>query len=690
MVQVKTDIVFSSSCPRWSSNGAGCAFVFPLRRPTGQETCLFISLWDGRDGDRPFQIGSARVGLLPVLLETCKDPNSLPESKLFPVDLIPQLAALGQGEAQLSLILAKASPAVAKGKQQAAVSELIGLLNNKRRTSRLERQQQWERNYSDVPQSMKSSCSFQSAFSSLSYLSYNSLSGVTVPCQPKFESPLNVEESYFGPASNCQHKGLYSPEHVCGDAAPMLDANASLRKVQQLARSMEVPAVARPLRAQAELVARLHPVRVGHRELAVLPARGLRFVLRGQCELQLRGQRVALLGPGHWLGEDVLLGSLNLGEGAAEMEQGVVRAHGLCEMLELRSEDLWLALDVFPGLLRDLLQLALSRRACLSAAQASAPADAVAVMASAYASCWTVAGPLLDLTRFLLHVAGPVHFAHSPSAATLSPSAPPLGDSPLSASVACSSAELPAAPHAGTEESAGGPQCSIASDLVGMPIIGGPMAGIAEDSPPVTPAPTESETAGGCELPVKPPTAASGHLPPQSSASAEIEPTAHESLENFPSDTPSTQDPIPGSDGAVAVSESPLLPLPRQLAVGTDSHRASPPETREAAQRPATASAPYGGLCAGGLRRLAVGGLLRPALRRTRFRRAYDAFTSEDLGMTPRWVCQMVLSGLSLRLARGGGHAVSSILLEGFESACLNKQAMMRCDQRVSVQRCAC
>lgn len=77
------------------------------------------------------------------------------------------------------------------------------------------------------------------------------------------------------------------------------------------------------------------------------------FIRSGHCAVYLRGTPVSRLGPGQFLGEiGLLFGERRLAD---------VRADGPCSLFELDGEDLWLALDMFPGLFTELKRLAEAR-----------------------------------------------------------------------------------------------------------------------------------------------------------------------------------------------------------------------------------------------------------------------------------------------------------------------------------------
>ena len=74
------------------------------------------------------------------------------------------------------------------------------------------------------------------------------------------------------------------------------------------------------------------------------------YIVRGECSVAVDGEEVSRIDAGQFLGEiGVLYDSRRIAD---------VRAVGTTELLVLNGEDIWLALDMFPGLYRELRRVA--------------------------------------------------------------------------------------------------------------------------------------------------------------------------------------------------------------------------------------------------------------------------------------------------------------------------------------------
>ena len=384
----------------WPSNGNGNAFVFPIRM-TGRQTDLIVTIWDGSESmEEANPIGKVVISLEPmmsILSSSQGDPDHLPAPVDYSVDLVPRLAAIAEEcqPATLSIITARADPEFSReGGKEGAVTDLLRRLQARRRRDRMNRLAQWSSAYSVhgvVGRGRKGG----SDYSLVALLtSDQSPKNVDDGWSPPDPPPISVSSAETPPAAL----------ETTGDGArPMEGMLERLAQTAGAGRS-----VAAPLRAQAALLSRLRPVQFEDGEMILAAGAGpasFFFIRTGHCSVFLRGTAVNRLGPGQFLGEiGLLFGERRLAD---------VKADGPCSLFELDGDDLWLALDMFPGLFTDLKRLAEARYDRVRCHQqdappACAPASGPSEDEGRSAS---LSGPLREFQLFLQDIASHIHSA---------------------------------------------------------------------------------------------------------------------------------------------------------------------------------------------------------------------------------------------------------------------------------------
>ena len=401
--------MYGNASPKWPSNGNGNAFVFPMRK-TGRQTDLIVTIWDGSESmEEANPIGKVEINLEPLMCipsSSQGDPDHLPAPIDYSVDLVPRLSSLAQDcqPATLSIITARAEPEFSReGGKEGAVADLLSRLQARRRRERFSRLAQWNTAYPSVGGKVKKGVSDYSLVALLT----------------SEQSPKNVDEGWSPPpdppplsvsnviAPNVENSLMpRSSGHLNDTAAPLEGM------VERLAQTGAGRPVAAPLRAQAALLSRLRPVQFQDGEMILAAGAGpasFFFVRSGHCAVFLRGNVVNRLGPGQFLGEiGLLFGERRLAD---------IRADGQCSLFELDGEDLWLALDMFPGLFTDLKRLAEARYDRIRVQQQDTPPTFSGPCEDGASGVTPTDGPLREFQLFLQDIASHIHCAESRSGA---------------------------------------------------------------------------------------------------------------------------------------------------------------------------------------------------------------------------------------------------------------------------------
>jgi hypothetical protein len=404
-MQAVTGMVYSNASPTWPSNGNGNAFVFPMRS-TCRKTDLLVTIWDGSESmEEANPIGKVEISLeslKKIVSSSQGDPDFLPSPVEYSVDLVPRLAAIAEGgqPATLSIISARAEPEFSQeGGKEGAVTDLLRRLQVRRRRDRLNRLVQWNSIYSGhgAGRTRKGG----SDYSLVALLtSENSPKNVDDGWSPPDPPPLSVSKG----------TAVLSPPVLPTATTAGEPLENVVERLAQTAGGGRP--IAAPLRAQAALLSRLRPVQFEDGAMILAAGAGpasFFFIRSGHCAVYLRGTPVSRLGPGQFLGEiGLLFGERRLAD---------VRADGPCSLFELDGEDLWLALDMFPGLFTELKRLAAARYERVRGQQpdgppANAPGSGPIEDGSGSGIGFMVPeGPLREFQLFLQDVASHIHCA---------------------------------------------------------------------------------------------------------------------------------------------------------------------------------------------------------------------------------------------------------------------------------------
>ena len=397
-----TGMVYSNANPSWPSNGNGNAFVLPVRR-SKRQTDLVITVWDGSESlEEAIPVGKVHVSLTdfmkyPALPPGKETNDDAPPRYDFDVDLVPRLSALSEEQAQLTIMLERASQVFeGDGAKDQALHDLLRRLGIARKRERLKKLMQWDREYNGNGQARKGSGGVQDRDYSLVSL-------------------LTADPAHGGGSrgrTRAGGHGLLIPNagsrvdggqgEMRGDSSALHDGVELEEVMEQLSMSFgegeggsRMAAV--PVRAQAALVARIKHVVLQDGSLVM--ERGTAptsffYIVSGSCCVTIGGVEVNRLQAGEFLGEiGVIYESARVAD---------VRAIGDTEVLVLDSDDISLALDMFPGLYRELQRVAEMRFAHVQSRQTGADA---AFLKRPIVEVDDDNGPLAKFLAFLNNVA---------------------------------------------------------------------------------------------------------------------------------------------------------------------------------------------------------------------------------------------------------------------------------------------
>uniref|UniRef100_A0A7S0E576 Cyclic nucleotide-binding domain-containing protein n=1 Tax=Hanusia phi TaxID=3032 RepID=A0A7S0E576_9CRYP len=339
-----TGMVYSNANPVWPSNGNGNAFVLPVRR-SKRQTDLVITIWDGSESlEEAIPVGKVHINLkdfmqYPSVPNGNGQRDSAPPRYEFKVELVPRLASVKKADPSVTVMLERASHVFeGDGAKDQALHDLLRRLGLSRRKDRLKRLMQWDREYPG--HGMNKSSSQTRDYSLVALLTDEN----STPSHdqywiggnnPKKDMEANEAEQ------TANGEVLENNQRVEGMMEKLANGNGNSRLVSV------------PVRAQAELLSRIKHVAL--QDGNIVMAKGTSptsffYIVKGACLVTVDGEEVSRIDEGQFLGEiGVIYDSARIAD---------VRAVGDTELLVLSGDDLWLAIDMFPGLFSELTKVA--------------------------------------------------------------------------------------------------------------------------------------------------------------------------------------------------------------------------------------------------------------------------------------------------------------------------------------------
>jgi hypothetical protein len=314
--------------------------------------------------------------------------TELPDKADFSVDLVPRLSEFSQGDVKLSLMLERASASfTGPSARDNALVNLLGRLQSSRKRERMERVQRWWGNYPQLHRGSNSAGDY-----SLVAL----LTKDVVPSPPP-PSSLASQVDEKGPGRGIEngsggHQGSTEDEGGEKDGEEGRPIHGMLEKLSEAKLKSASRA---PMRAQAELLARLKPIQF--EDGGIIMAAGTQpesifFVRSGAVVVTVNGEEVSRIEKGQCLGEvGLLLGERRIAD---------VKSCGRTELFELMEQDLWMALDMFPGLYKELHRVAEMRYEHVQSGREE--------WGSTSANIYTQEGPLREFQQFLQDVSAKI------------------------------------------------------------------------------------------------------------------------------------------------------------------------------------------------------------------------------------------------------------------------------------------
>ena len=314
--------------------------------------------------------------------------TELPDKANFSVDLVPRLSEFSQGDVKLSLMLERANASfTGPSARDDALANLLGRLQSSRKRDRMERVQRWWGNY---PQLHRGSSSAGD---------YSLVALLTKDVVPSPPPPSSLASQLEGRGlgrgienGSGEHQGSVGEEGSEEDGEGGRPIHGMLEKLSEAKLKSASRA---PMRAQAELLARLKPIQF--EDGGIIMAAGTQpesifFVRSGAVIVTVNGEEVSRIEKGQCLGEvGLLLGERRIAD---------VKSCGRTELFELMEQDLWMALDMFPGLYKELHRVAEMRYEHVQSGREE--------WGSTSANIYTQEGPLREFQQFLQDVSAKI------------------------------------------------------------------------------------------------------------------------------------------------------------------------------------------------------------------------------------------------------------------------------------------
>jgi len=314
--------------------------------------------------------------------------TELPDKANFSVDLVPRLSEFSQGDVKLSLMLERANASfTGPSARDDALANLLGRLQSSRKRDRMERVQRWWGNY---PQLHRGSSSAGD---------YSLVALLTKDVVPSPPPPSSLASQLEGRGlgrgienGSGEHQGSVGDEGSEEDGERGRPIHGMLEKLSEAKLKSASRA---PMRAQAELLARLKPIQF--EDGGIIMAAGTQpesifFVRSGAVIVTVNGEEVSRIEKGQCLGEvGLLLGERRIAD---------VKSCGRTELFELMEQDLWMALDMFPGLYKELHRVAEMRYEHVQSGREE--------WGSTSANIYTQEGPLREFQQFLQDVSAKI------------------------------------------------------------------------------------------------------------------------------------------------------------------------------------------------------------------------------------------------------------------------------------------